>query len=109
MLEAANSIELLNILKFTDFKSWTAIAGCTQVLGDFGGMLIEFLLVGGYQGNYRIRIGVHIVPITSGGIVCVKVYEVNHSYGTFKLLEVIDPVAFGLLGICEEVLAAWLQ
>ena len=47
--------------------------------------------------------------MTGGGIVCVQVFEVNHGAGAIKVLRVIDPVAFGLLGICEEVLVALLQ
>ena len=44
--------------------------------------------------------------MTGGGIVCVQVCEVNHGAGAIKLLGVLDPVAFGLLDICEEILAA---
>ena len=47
--------------------------------------------------------------MTGGGIVRVQVFEVNHGAGAIKVLRVIDPVAFGLLGICEEVLVALLQ
>ena len=71
MIDATNSLELPNTLKFPDFKSWTAISGCTWVLGDFGAILIEFLLEGCYQGNDHSRIVVRHVPITCGGIVCV--------------------------------------
>ena len=44
--------------------------------------------------------------MTCGGTVCVQVCEVNHGAGTIELLGVLDPVDFGLLEICEEVLAA---
>ena len=47
MLDAINSIELPNILKFTDFKSWTAIDGCNWSLGDFGAIIIALFLKGG--------------------------------------------------------------
>ena len=102
MLDATNSLEPTNILKFPDIKSWTAIAGCNWVLEEFGAILIAFLLEGSYQGDDHICIGVHLVPMPGGGIVCVNVCEVNHGAGTIELLGVLDPVAFGLLAICEK-------
>ena len=44
--------------------------------------------------------------MTGGGIVRVQVFEVNHEARAINFSGVLDPVAFGLLGICEEVLAA---
>ena len=44
--------------------------------------------------------------MTSGDIVFLQVCEVNNGAGAIELLWVIDRVAFGLLRICEEVLAA---
>ena len=44
--------------------------------------------------------------MTDGVIVRVQVFEVNHGAGAIELLGVLDPVAFGLLDIYEEVLAA---
>ena len=105
-IDATNSLELLNILKFPYFKSWTAISGCTWGLGDFGDVLIALLFEGGYQGDDCSRIGVRLVPMTSGGIVCVQVCEINHGAGIIELLGVLDPVAFGLIDICEEFNAA---
>ena len=47
--------------------------------------------------------------MTGGSIVCVKVCEVNHGAGAIELLRVLDPVTFGLIDICEEVLTALIQ
>ena len=106
MFDVTNSLELPHIIKLPDFKSWTAIDGCTWSIGDFGAINIAFLLEGGYQGNDRSCIGVRLVPMICGGIVCVQVFEVNHGAGVIELLGVLDPVDFGLLGICEEFLEA---
>ena len=103
---ATNSLEPPNIIKSPDIKSWTAIDGCTWVLGDFGAIFIAFLLEGVYQGNNSSRIGIRLVPMTGGGIICVQVFEFNHGAGAIKLLGVLDPVSFGLFDICKEVLAA---
>ena len=94
------------MIKFPYFKSWTAIPRCTWGLGDVGDILIALLLEGGHQGDNRSRIDFCLVPMTSGGIVRVQVCEVNHGSGTIELLGILDPVAFGLLDTCEEVLAA---
>ena len=83
-----------------DVKSWTDIAGCTWGLGEFGAILIAFLLEGGYQVNDRSCIGIRLVPMTGGGIVRVKFCEVNHGAGTIELLGFFDPVDVGLLEIC---------
>ena len=92
VLDATNIFELPNILKFPYFMSWKAIAGCTWGLGGFGGIRIVFLPEGGYQGDYRIRIGIRLFPMTCGGIVCVQVCEVNHGAGSIEILRFLDPV-----------------
>ena len=88
------------MIKFPYFKSWTAISGCTWGLGDFGAILITFLLEGGYQDDDCSRIGVRLVPMTGEFLVRVRVCEVIHGAGAIKIIGVLDPVAFGLLDIC---------
>ena len=106
VLDVTNSFELPNILKFPGFKSWTSISRCTWGLEYFGAILIVFLIEGGYQGNDCSLIGVRLVPMTGGGVVCVHICDINHGSGAIELIGVLDPVAFGLLDICEETLAA---
>ena len=106
VIDTTNSLELPNIHKFPYFNAWTAITGCTWGLGDFGAILIVFLLEVCYQGDDHSRIGVRLLPMTVGGIVYVQVCEVHHGAGAIGLLRFLDLVDFGLLEICEEVFAA---
>ena len=109
VLDSTNITELSIIIKFPYFKSSAAISRCTWGLGDFGTILIAFLLEFVYKGDNLSCIGVCLFQMTGGGIVCVQVCEVNHCAVKIELLGFLDPVSFGLLEICEEVLAALIQ